>query len=232
VRGRGQSIAFVILVAVCAFMGAVATWLVLMIAPVPEGTGLEQKIFYFHVPSAISMYAAVAVCSLSSLLFLLRGSDGWDAAGRAGAEVAVLYCVIVLVTGPIWARVAWGAAWVWDPRLTGVAVLGLILGAYHLVRAVGEESPASRKLAAALGVLAAPNGYLIHMAVQMWGGQHPTVIYREGGLDDTISAVFHLCIFTALLFCALLVWWRLDLELLRRRARASHVIALLGADDA
>jgi heme exporter protein C len=220
---------FFVLAAVTTAMGLVAIWLVAKVVPIPDGMDVSQKIFYFHVPSAIAMYAGIAMCTLSSFLFLIWRNERWDAAGKTGAELATLFCVVVLITGPIWAAQAWGAPWVWDPRLTSVAFLGLILAAYHLVRAVGEDSPAARRLAAALGVLAAPNAYLIHAAVRMWGGQHPTVIYERSGLDPTIRAVFLLCIATALVLCTLLAWWRLDLELTRRRAARLEVEAMLGS---
>ncbi len=227
---RLQRSGFYGLAATCGVALALGSWLVLVVAPVEEVMGPVQKIFYLHVPSAMAMYVSVALCSLSSLLFLLLRSEHWDAAGKAAAEVATLFCVIVLVTGPIWAHHAWGTAWIWDPRLTGVAVLGLILGSYHLARAVGGESVASRRLAAALGVLAAPNGILIHFAVSMWGGQHPTVIYESGGLDPTMSSVFHFCLVTAGELCILLFWWRMDLALLKHRLEAARIEALLAGD--
>lgn len=228
---RPSTLAFYGICAICAVKLAVASWLVLVVAPVEEVMGPVQKIFYLHVPSAMGMYLCVLLCSISSLVFLLRRSEAWDAAGKAGAEVGTLFCIIVLITGPIWANHAWGTAWVWDPRLTGVAVLGLILGSYHLARAVGQESVASRRLAAALGVLAAPNGLLIHYAVSMWGGQHPTVIYQGGGLDPTMEAVFYFCISTVGALSTVLYWWRLDLALLRHRVEATRVEALLAAGN-
>lgn len=208
-------------------MLGIATYLVLFVAPVEEVMGLAQKIFYLHVPSAMAMYVGVAMCSISSLVFLINRGRGWDAGGRVGADLGAVFCVIVLITGPIWAAQAWGEPWVWDPRLTGVAVLGLILASYNLVRIVGQENPAARRLAAALGVLAAPNGILIHMAVRMWGGQHPTVIYERGGLDPTMKMVFTFCIVAVMVLFAVLAWWRLDLALLRQRAEELEVRSLL-----
>jgi heme exporter protein C len=218
-RRLADTYGFIALALLCCVMLVYSTFLVLFVAPVEEVMGYVQKIFYFHVPSAMAMYAGVALCSGASLVFLLTRRPQFDALGRVGAELATLACVIVLITGPIWAWSAWGAAWVWDPRLTGVAVLGLILGSYHLVRVVGDESGPARRLAAVLGVLAAPNGYLIHMAVRMWGGQHPTVIYASGGLDPIMRDVFEVCIQTAMLLLLLLAWLRYDFELTRLRAK-------------
>lgn len=226
-RSSSKFIGFAIIATLTCGQLITATALVLFCAPVEEVMGIVQKIFYFHVPSAMAMYAGVAMCSVASLVYLFTSKPGWDAASRVGAEMATLFCVIVLVTGPIWARQAWGAAWVWDPRLTGVAVLGLILASYHLVRAVGENSAPARRLAAVLGVLAAPNGYLIHMAVRMWGGQHPTVIYARGGLDPVMRDVFQFSIISMLTLFFLLAWLRLDLELIRQRAKQMETELLL-----
>jgi heme exporter protein C len=228
---RLGSILFYITLFVSGAMLATASWLVLAVAPVEEVMGLVQKIFYLHVPSAMAMYLGVLLCSVASLMFLLTRRPGWDAASRAGAEVATLFCLIVLTTGPIWAYNAWGMAWVWDPRLTGVAVLGLILASYHLVRDAGQESAASKRLAAALGVLAAPNGVLIHFAVTMWGGQHPTVIYESGGLDRVMLGVFLFCVASMVSLFAVLTWWRLDLALLTDRAESLRMRVMLELAD-
>ena len=217
--------AFYELVVLSSVLLVAATWLVVF-APIEEVMGVVQKIFYFHVPSAMAMYVGVAMCSVSSLVFLLKGTVKWDAGGRVGAELASMFCVIVLITGPIWAHRAWGAYWVWDPRLTSVAVLGLILASYHLVRAVGQESQPARRLAAALGVLAAPNAILIHFAVRMWGGLHPTVIYG-GRADAEMRNILVFCICGAATLFMLLAIWRIDMILLRERAKELQVRLLL-----
>src|SRR4051794_12441044 len=79
---------------------------------------LTQKIFYFHVPSAYTMYIGVAACVIGSIGYLLQRTSGWDSLAQAGAELSVACAMIVLTTGPIWGRKAWGTFWVWDPRLT------------------------------------------------------------------------------------------------------------------
>src|SRR5437764_398309 len=108
--------------------------LVFLKAPVEKTMGIVQKIFYFHVPSAYAMYIGAAACCVGSLAYLLKPTDARDALARAGAEVAVVFGVIVLTTGPLWAAKAWGYYWTWDPRLTTALLQVLIYVAYLVLR--------------------------------------------------------------------------------------------------
>ena len=94
-------------------------------APYESTMGLVQKIFYFHVPSANAMYLGYVVCAVASAVYLAKRDDRWDALAVAAAEVGTLFCAAVLVSGPLWARKAWGVYWTWDPRLTTTAVMVL-----------------------------------------------------------------------------------------------------------
>ena len=89
-------------------------------APVEARMGIAQKIFYFHVPAAYAMYVGFATAALGSVGYLLRRSLRFDALSVAGAEVGMLFATMVLTSGPLWARKAWGVYWTWDPRLTTV----------------------------------------------------------------------------------------------------------------
>ncbi|MBK7582277.1 MAG: cytochrome c biogenesis protein CcsA [Myxococcales bacterium] len=147
----------------------------------PEAGGLAQKIFYFHVPSAYAMYLSGVVCLVASGGYLLKLSDRWNAWAQAGAECAVVFGVIVLTSGPLWAKKAWGVYWVWDPRLTTSLLSVLIYVAVVVLRAFAGDGEAERKFAAALGVLGTVNLPIIHYSVRKWGGNHPTVITKGGG---------------------------------------------------
>src|SRR6187455_1743629 len=87
-------------------------------APYESTMGLVQRIFYFHVPNAVLMMMASTICGISSALFVARRSPTADFVAQATAELAVVLGVIVLITGPLWARKAWGVWWDWEPRLT------------------------------------------------------------------------------------------------------------------
>ena len=203
-------------------------------APIEARMGIVQKIFYFHVPSAYCMYLGAAACFFGSVGYFLRPTDGRDAFARAGAEVAVVFGAIVLVTGPLWGAKAWGVYWTWDPRLTTSLLQVLIYVSYLVLRAFAGDGEGERKFAAALGILGAANLPIIHFSVQKWSGQHPTVITGKGGglADADMKIALALSFITFTLFVVLLLWARVRVELARDRlARAEEDAVDLGLDD-
>jgi heme exporter protein C len=188
-------------------------------APTEATMGVVQKIFYFHVPAAYAMYIGAAACFVGSAGFLFNGRRGFDAFARAGADVAVVMGLMVLITGPLWAAKAWGVYWTWDPRLTTSMLSVLLYVAYVVLRLFAGEGDAERKFAAALGVLAAANLPIIHFSVKKWGGNHPKVITQGGGglgHPDMRTALFAgLISFT--LIAIVLLWWRTRVDLAASR---------------
>jgi heme exporter protein C len=194
-------------------------------APIEAQMGIVQKIFYFHVPSAYAMYLGVATWTGASIWFLAKKSRRADAIAEAGGEIAILFCAIVLTSGPLWARKAWGVYWTWDPRLTTTMLLGLLLVAYVVLRAFGEGE-AERRFSAALAALSVVTVPVIHYSVQLWRGQHPTVITgRGGGLDPAMTPALTAGFVAFTLVFVVLVWSRAQLGILsakleRLRTRA------------
>jgi heme exporter protein C len=206
-----------------------ALGLVWLYAPVEAVTGLSQKIFYFHVPSAWAMYAATALCAIASTVFLVTKSERADVLAAAAGSVALLFCTIVLVTGPIWARGAWSVWWRWEPRLTTVLVLGLILAAYAVLRKAAERTPRLARFAAALAVLAAIDLPIIHLAVRKWRGNHPTVLGRDGGgitAEMGVTLAVALVAFTILALVLLRLRYRYELA---RRELARLAVAVVAS---
>src|SRR5215467_16386154 len=111
-----------------------ATFLVFIYAPIEKMQGVVQKIFYFHVSSAITMFSAFFIVFVASIMYLWKRSDWWDAVALSAAEIGVVFCTLVLITGPIWGRPIWGTWWSWDPTLTLTLVLWLIYVAYLMLR--------------------------------------------------------------------------------------------------
>ena len=133
--------------------------------------GLIQKIFYFHVPSWIAMYSAIAVCGGASAMYLFKGSPEADRYAVSAAELAVLFGLMGLVTGPLWGRKAWGVWWQWDARLTSALLMELTFVAYLLVRKYG--GPGSEKLAAATGLFGTATAPFVYKSVDIWRTIHP-----------------------------------------------------------
>jgi len=163
--------AFAILAVLLAAMFAYAPVLIVG-APYESTMGLVQKIFYFHVPSWIVMFASAFVCGTASGVVLFTRSRSADAIAQAAAELAVVFGVIGLITGPLWARKAWGLWWQWDARLTSALVMWLIFSAYLLLRKYG--GPGSEKLAAAVGLFGMANVPFVYWSVNLWRTVHPT----------------------------------------------------------
>jgi heme exporter protein C len=171
--------------------------------------GLVQKIFYFHVPAWFAMFAAVFVCGIGSALYLFKGRRDADRVAASAAELAVLFGAIGLVTGPLWARKAWGVWWLWDAKLTIALLLELIFVAYLLVRTYG--GPGAEKLAAAVGIFGTAVAPFVYEAVNIWRTTHPltTVVPT---LRPGMRGAFWFCVTSFMMLFVLLLSLRTHLE--------------------
>jgi heme exporter protein C len=143
--------------------------------------GIAQKILYFHAPSAYAFYLGGAACFVASARYLAAPSLRANAWAQAGAEVALMFGLMVLTSGPLWGKKAWGLYWTWDPRLTTMLLSVMLYGAMLIFRRFVGNGDAERRFAAAFGVLGSVLLPVIHYAVRLWGGNHPTVIGKGGG---------------------------------------------------
>lgn len=192
---------FVIVAGLAAVVFLAAMWAIFMYAPQEATMGIVQKIFYFHVPSAIASYLGFIVAFGASVLYLVKGDRRADVVGRAGAEIGVFFCLVVMMSGPLWARKAWGSFWTGEPRLMLTLVLLLIFLAYLVVRQLGGDSELTRRVCAALAILGVVNIPLVRYSVARWRGNHPRVITGEGG---GISPEMQVALLLGFVFAALL----------------------------
>lgn len=191
-------------------------------APYEATMGLVQKIFYFHVPTAITMFVAAFTCGIASAIFLFGRRPGADRVGFAAAEITVLLGLIVLVTGPLWARKAWGVWWQWDARLTSTLVMWLVFQAYLLLRRFG--GPGSDKLAAAVAVFGAALVPFVYYSVNLWRTVHPTTNVLPT-LDPSMRGPFLWCLAAFMCLFVLLMAARVELE--KRRGRVDELYLAL-----
>ena len=194
----------------------------------PQAGGIAQKIFYFHVPAAYALYVCGTVCFIASAMYLLKPTDARDAWAKAGAECASAFGGLVMVSGPLWAKKAWGVYWTWDPRLTTLLLSILIYVAIVLLRSFAGGGDAERKFAAAFGVLGTANLPIIHYSVQKWGGNHPTVLKNNGGQGLGDPSMYHALyggFFAMTLLAVLLLTLRANLA--QSQARLSRAEELL-----
>lgn len=192
----------------------VALWAVFVYVPSERDQGIVQRIFYFHVPSAIATFVCIGIVALGSVVYLWRGGAAWDRLAHSAAEVGLLFCTIVLTTGPIWAKPIWGTWWTWDARLTTTLILWLIYVAYLMVRAWAPSREQGARYAAILGIVGAIDVPIINKSVHWWRTIHPAVLVtREGtyGLSDPRMQLTLLLSFIAIFFVgALLLWMRVE----------------------
>lgn len=198
---------------VCALMFA-ATPIVIAYAPFESTMGLVFKIFFYHMPSAWMFLLGGIVCGVASVRYLISSDARHDRTAWAAAELTVLFGLLTLVTGPLWARKAWGTWWVWDVRVTASLVSWMIAVAYLLLRRYG--GPGSEKLAAGVGIFGAANIPFVYYSVNWWRTIHPktTVVPTLGpGMRGT----FWFCVLAFMLLMVLIVAARVRLE--EQRAR-------------
>ncbi len=180
--------------------------------------GLAQKIFYFHAPVATGIYITGGACFVGSAAYLARPSEWSNGLARGGAEACTYHGAMVLVSGPLWAKKAWGVYWLWDPQLTSLLLSVLVYMAMTVLRAFGGDSPSERRFGAALGVMGSLNLPVIYYAVKLWGGNHPNVT-REGGgglADPAMKLAFGIGMLAlGLMLPIIMVWIRTRLALLQ-----------------
>jgi heme exporter protein C len=212
---------FPLLLVICIGMFAYAPFLIVN-APYESTMGLVQKIFYFHVPAAMTMFVSAFTCGIASAIFLFARREGADRVAVAAAELTVLLGFVVLISGPLWARKAWGIWWQWDARLTSTLVMWLVFQAYLLLRQYG--GPGSEKLSAAVALFGAALVPFVYWSVNMWRTVHPTTNVVPS-LQPSMGGPFWWCVVAFLCLYVLLLAVRTALE--QRRARLNELYLAL-----
>src|SRR6478672_1266095 len=171
-------------------------------APYESTMGLVQKIFYFHVPSWFVMFSAAGVCGIGGAVYLFTGRKVADRVALAAAELAVVFGLMGLITGPLWGRKAWGVWWQWDARLTSALVMWLVFVAYLLLRKYGGAG--SEKLSAVLALFGMANVPFVYWSVNLWRTVHPKTsvvmtLEPEMGIPFLLCSLAFVGLFTILL---------------------------------
>ena len=209
------------LVMIGAAVFAAAPFLILN-APYESTMGLVQKIFYFHAACGMAMFLAAFVSGTGSGVFLFTRRPWADRLAVAGAELTIVLGLIVLVTGPIWARKAWGVWWQWDARLTSTLVMWMIFNAYLLLRRYG--GPGSERLAAAVALFGMANVPFVYWSVNVWRTLHPKTSVVPS-LQPGMRGVFWFSVAGFLLISTLFLMVRAELEKRRQELDALYLAA-------
>jgi heme exporter protein C len=160
---------------------------VFFFTPLEAVMGAVQKVFYFHVSAGwVGMigFLAAAICGG----FYLKTRDRkWDIASEGAVEIGIVFMLINIVTGAIWARPIWNAWWTWDPRLTTSTVMELIYAAYLMLRKGVEEPEKRGRFGAVYAIVGFISVPLTFFSIRIFRTIHPVVI---GSGDPTASGAF------------------------------------------
>ncbi len=192
--------------------------LAMFYAPIEKVMGAVQKVFYFHVATAWVGMLGFIVAAVVAIIYLRSHDLKWDIVGVAAVEISLVFFLIAIVLGSIWARPAWGTWWTWEPRLTTAAILEMIYLAYLLLRQ-GIEDPERRARFGAvytlLGGLSVP---LTFISIRIFRTIHP-VLVGSGGSEKmnmtgsmVVTMLFSIAVFS--IFFVTLFWHRIRLGML------------------
>jgi heme exporter protein C len=175
-----------------ALMG-LAILLALLVAPEDLDQGISQRIFYIHVPIALTAYFCFGLGAWKALLVLWRGEERHDLESYVAIHQGTIFGVLTLVTGSIWAKASWGHWWLWsENQLVLFLILFLFYCAYFMLRFSLEEGPRrarSSAVYALFGVVLIPVSFL---AIRLAEGLiHPTVFTLDGPqMSASMFAIF------------------------------------------
>lgn len=192
-----------------------ALYLALVWSPEAQGETPAYRIMYFHVPTAIMSYLGFFVVFAASILFLWSKDLVFDRVAVVGAELGVLFCGLMLVTGMVWGKQRWGAWWLWEPRLTTALILLIIYVGYLILRNALDNQVTRARYAAVFGVIGFIDVPIVHYAIKMWGSiMHPVVIKSaaETGMDPRMMTALRVSMLAFLALFAALFLLRFRVE--------------------
>lgn len=214
-----------ILDVVTAVMLLAATLRVFFFTPVEAVMGPVQKVFYFHVSTAWVGMLAFGVAAVVGIFYLRTADRKWDLAAIAAVEIGLVFTLVCIVTGSIWARPIWNTWWTWDPRLTTATIMELVYAAYLMLRQ-GLEDPERRArfgaVYAIIGFISVP---LTFISIRIFRTIHPVVI---GGNDPSASGAFDMSssMLTTFMF-SLVTFSIVFVDLLIHRIRLAKLVDIV-----
>jgi heme exporter protein C len=201
-----------------AILFVAALGLVFFYAPLEAVMNYVQKIFYFHISNAWVGMLGFIVAAVSGVIYLVKKELKWDIFEMAAVEISLVFFLIAIITGSIWAKPSWGTFWTWDARLTTAAILEMIYLAYLLLRQ-GIDDPEQRARFGAVytlvGAISVPISFL---SIRIWQTIHPAVIGigsagTQGyfGMTPPMLATMFFCLATFSVIFITLLWYRVRL---------------------
>ncbi|HEX6424305.1 MAG TPA: cytochrome c biogenesis protein CcsA [Acidimicrobiales bacterium] len=177
----------------------------LVISPADREMDDVVRLMYVHVPSATYLYLGCLITTVASGLWLWKRTPGWDALAETGAEVALVFAFVTLLTGSLWGRPTWGTYWTWDARLTTTAVLTALLVGYLALRRLDVDPDARSTRAAVVGLLLVPNVVIVNRSVEWWRSLHQSATLAR--IDPTIEGDMLVALVVGFLALGLVFAW-------------------------
>jgi len=192
---------------------AAATLVVFLYAPMEIQMGNVQRIFYFHLSVAWVGMLGFGVAVIAGIAYLVTHQQKWDVAGFAAVEVSLVFFLIAIVAGSIWARRTWGTWWTWDPRLTSAAIVELVYAAYLMLRQGIEDPDRRARFGAVYSIVAFVSVPITFFSIRILRTIHPDLSQSDSGMGLTPKMVQTLMfsLFTFSFVFVDLYWHRLRL---------------------
>ena len=197
----------------------VATLMVFLYAPMERVMGMVQKIFYYHVATAWVGMLSFIVAAVTGGIYLKTGNRKWDILSYASVEIGIIFALIAIATGSIWARPIWNTWWTWDPRLTTAAIMALVYVAYLMLRQGIDDPERRARFGAIYAIVGALSVPLTFLSIRIFRTIHPVVIAAGSGSSafDMTPKMLQTFLFS------LLVWTIIFIDLLWHRTRLGKV---------
>jgi heme exporter protein C len=160
---------------------------------------LSQKIFYFHMPSAIVSFIALVFACYYSVRFLMTKHQRFDTCAKVAMQIALVFVIMTMITGDLWTRFEWGVWWTWEPRLTTYLILMLIIIAYFVLRNAIDEPERRGVYAAVIGIIATIDVPICFMVTRLIPSSVHPVVLREGGMTADMGMTVAVCMIGLLL---------------------------------
>jgi heme exporter protein C len=212
------------------YMAAVIAAAFLWPEPAQGFIGESSRIVFFHVPCAWTASLAFLVAAGYSVAYLAKRDPRYDDLAAAAVRLGLLFAVLALATGSLFAKIMWGSYWNWDPRESSFLLLVFLYAAYLFLREAVDDRERRGRMAAAYALFAAVlMPFLTFVAPRITQSLHPqTVINPEGKvlMDLPTKTVF----FGGLVGFSALFFWMLSIT--ARAARLERSRRLPGGSSA
>ena len=215
---KPQPIALRVLNLVSVILFLVTLGMVFLYAPLEATMNYVQKIFYFHIANAWVGMLGFLAAAVAGVVYLIKHDQKWDIIELAAVEISLVFFLIAIISGSIWARPSWGAYWTWEPRLTTAAILEMVYIAYLLLRQGIDDPDRRARFSAVYTIVGSISVPITFMSIRLFRTIHPVVIgtnsaSSQGSFDMTskMLATMFFALFTFSVIFVTLFWHRIRL---------------------